>query len=278
MKILLLGALLLLSTITFGQTIIYSEDFGHSITGDPQIQFSSYFFQNQNSVGECYVHYGNGHSSISGFNPYTSSHYSQSNNDNSSGDGFILLSTSPNNTVQYFQINEIDISQFENIAISFNYLSARDQETYTIQMIVEESVDGINWHYLPTYQPLINTWGFAQTYGIEPSPLLYLRFSRPICNCANIFGIDDIIITGTSVLSNNGVQIDKLTAYPNPTNGDLHFSTSTVKSIKIYDMIGKLITEDVVKNLIDTSSIQKGMYICEITQGSNREIIKFTKK
>jgi len=278
MKKLLLGALLLLSTLSFSQNI-YSESFGHSILGSPEIYFGTYFFQNQNSTGNCYIHYGSSNSSISvsggSSGPYTSSSYSQSNNTNASGDGFILLRTNPTNSIQYFQINSVDTSQYSDIVLSFNYLAARDQNVYNIQMTIEQSVDGTNWNNLSFVQQT-NTWYNVSIDNIISSPTLYLKFSRTICECANIFGIDDVKITG-NVLSTNQNTLTELNIYPNPTNGSLYLSTNTDKNIKIYDMIGNKVIDKDIKNFLDTTNLPIGVYVCEIKEGENKLIKKIVK-
>ncbi len=66
--------------------------------------------------------------------------------------------------------------------------------------------------------------------------------------------------------------------YPNPTSGNLYLSTNTDKNIKIYDMIGNKVIDKDVTNFLDTSNLSNGIYLCEITEGENKQVKKIIKK
>ena len=79
------------------------------------------------------------------------------------------------------------------------------------------------------------------------------------------------------VLALNEYDFSTIKVYPNPTKGNnLFVKTKELSSVKIYNVLGKLIVSDTVnitKSKIDISSIKKGIYLLKIIQ-SNKTLIK----
>lgn len=234
----LLHILLLVSAFSFGQITIFSENFG-TYTADPYIPFNTFTFQNQNIIGNCLVHYsGTTSQSVSGGGG--SSTYYPSNNVGASGGGSILLNYSNTIPVTFFQINNINTSGYSGLTLSFNHLMARNQDTFDIRMIVEQSVDGVNWTNLD-FNQTINSWYNVSISGLISTPTLSLRFSRPVCACANAFGIDDIKITAQS-LSSNTFDKSLVKIYPNPTKDYVTINLPEQRGlIKLHNIVGQLI-------------------------------------
>ena len=69
--------------------------------------------------------------------------------------------------------------------------------------------------------------------------------------------------------------------YPNPLKGNnLFIRTQQDSTIKIYNVLGKLILSDTVnsnKNKVDVSSLQKGIYLIKVTSGNSTTTKKLIK-
>tara|TARA_B110000967_G_scaffold47074_1_gene47563 strand:+ start:3719 stop:5932 length:2214 start_codon:yes stop_codon:yes gene_type:complete len=85
---------------------------------------------------------------------------------------------------------------------------------------------------------------------------------------ANTF---DGIGSHTSTLSTRNISFEAFKMFPNPTNGDrIYFSVTGDATIKIYNILGKLIQSSEVtknKNSIDISKFTTGIYLVKINAG-----------
>ena len=115
--------------------------------------------------------------------------------------------------------------------------------------------------------------------------------SDPVCNAAPL--VDPEIVVNTAVVVNPGVIIKKtekevpgltITAWPNPTVNYFNLKVnSPVKEtieIRMYDMAGKLV--QVISGVPGNSykfgeSAGSGMYIIEVSQGTNKQMVKLVK-
>ncbi len=81
----------------------------------------------------------------------------------------------------------------------------------------------------------------------------------------------DGIGSHTSTLSTRNIFSETFKMFPNPTNGDrIYFSTTEDATINIYNVIGKLISTSKItksKNNIDISELSKGVYFLKIKSG-----------
>ena len=269
MRKLLLGALLLLSTLSFSQTPFYSESFG-SGTGDIITYYGGISPETfQNTFPIVYDGSGKIKNSAGGLGSEGNS-FLPSNITNSSGISFLWLYSNWN----LFNIQGINTSLYSGCKISFNIrLGVTNISRRNLKL--EQSIDGINFTeiILPTLPP--NQWvNLELNDNIFTSNNLRLRFSGVDINgTQGSISIDDIKMTYTS-LSTNQNTLTELNLYPNPTNDILHLSTNTDKNIKIYDMIGNKVIDKDVTNFLDISNLSNGIYLCEIKEGDK----KITKK
>ncbi|WP_291120270.1 T9SS type A sorting domain-containing protein [Empedobacter sp. UBA7248] len=75
-------------------------------------------------------------------------------------------------------------------------------------------------------------------------------------------------------LNTNDVDTQsKVLVYPNPTNGIIHINATKINSVQLYDLTGKLIKES-NKNILDITSLPKGIYIINVDGNSSRIIKK----
>ena len=81
----------------------------------------------------------------------------------------------------------------------------------------------------------------------------------------------DGIGSHTSTLSTQNIIFESFKMFPNPTNGNrIYFSVTEDATIKIYNVLGKLVqTSEVTKskNSIDISDFTKGIYLLQINSG-----------
>lgn len=86
-----------------------------------------------------------------------------------------------------------------------------------------------------------------------------------------------IKLYGDSILSNYDFSnCTTFSLYPNPVKDNFHVqfdNFSTINSVKIYDLLGKLVYETTAKT-IPVSNLSKGLYIVKVTT----EVGEFTKK
>lgn len=98
-------------------------------------------------------------------------------------------------------------------------------------------------------------------------------------NCTDVFymGIDDVKITQNN-LSVSGSSKNAISIYPNPASDFIKVSNANnVKSIRIFDMNGRLIKESAATD-IDIRNFEKGQYILNIHSGNEIISKKFIKK
>jgi hypothetical protein len=90
---------------------------------------------------------------------------------------------------------------------------------------------------------------------------------------SGISKIDDIIVTGSllSEIKSNEKQ-NLVQIYPNPSNGSFIIENiSNIKHLRIYNLIGKLVFENVStsENKINFSGFEKGLYLIQIMSYDN---------
>ncbi|MCF6308841.1 MAG: T9SS type A sorting domain-containing protein, partial [Flavobacteriaceae bacterium] len=86
--------------------------------------------------------------------------------------------------------------------------------------------------------------------------------------------LDNIVIDG--ILSNNDVQSNAFSIYPNPANDYINITSqiSGDKNVAIYDILGKQVINTITSERINISALTSGIYIVKITQNG----VSSTKK
>ena len=70
-----------------------------------------------------------------------------------------------------------------------------------------------------------------------------------------------------------------LTTFPNPTTGNVTFSTTKqIGTIEIYNLIGQKVAKFTNTNTIDISSLSKGIYTAKATSNSKIGVVKLIKE
>ncbi len=70
----------------------------------------------------------------------------------------------------------------------------------------------------------------------------------------------------------------KLRFYPNPVDNLIYLDEGSVKSYRIYDLSSRLVKQGQFEGNVDVSTLQQGMYILEVNDGSLIRKGKFLKK
>jgi hypothetical protein len=91
--------------------------------------------------------------------------------------------------------------------------------------------------------------------------------------------IGTITVTLESVLGVNDSNASGLKIFPNPTKGDVTISlNNTIKTIEVYDVLGKKVMRVAVQNetthRLNLQSLSKGVYIVQITDSAENQLIK----
>ncbi|KOY52907.1 endonuclease [Polaribacter dokdonensis] len=86
----------------------------------------------------------------------------------------------------------------------------------------------------------------------------------------------------SSVLSNETFSATDFKMYPNPnTNGTLYFKTTTALSVRVFNVLGKVVASqeiDVDSNNLDISLLPKGVYLVKVNSGSSSITKKLIKR
>ena len=86
----------------------------------------------------------------------------------------------------------------------------------------------------------------------------------------------------SSVLSNETFSATDFKMYPNPnTNGTLYFKTTTSLSVKVFNVLGKVVATqniDADSNSFDISLLPKGVYLVKVNSGSSSITKKLIKR
>lgn len=92
--------------------------------------------------------------------------------------------------------------------------------------------------------------------------------------------VDDVYYID-GALGNNDFDEVAMTVYPNPVQNILNINTtSTVESIVVYDVLGKVVLQaqpDAVSPSIDMSALSSGAYMVQVTSGNSTKTVKVVK-
>ncbi len=99
-------------------------------------------------------------------------------------------------------------------------------------------------------------------------------------NSTNGLYIDNLKVKTDVNLGTTKYEIPGLNVYPNPVTKGMVFinsSKSENKKVAVYDVLGKqLIGKEIFNGALDVSSLNKGVYILKVTEGtafSTRKLI-----
>jgi len=97
----------------------------------------------------------------------------------------------------------------------------------------------------------------------------------------NEYYVDDILYVDGQIAANDDFAADKFSVYPNPVQDILNIrSTTSVDTIAIYDVLGKLVLEtapDAISPSVNMSGLTTGVYLVKITIDGASKTVKVIK-
>lgn len=85
--------------------------------------------------------------------------------------------------------------------------------------------------------------------------------------------------TTVTALNNNDFDTNAIYVWPNPADSVLYLSSENETIVKIYNMLGQLVTEQKSNNgSIDVSALKQGTYVIDILNNNGNSKVKFLKK
>lgn len=193
-------------------------------------------------------------------------------NDNSSS-GDLVYAKTFSATVLPVKFLSFDVSE-KNDQVLLNWSTA--SEINSSNFVVEKSNDASNWFEIGTVKASGNSSSVQQYHFVDDKKLnAFYRLKQ--VDLDGKFDYSQIVHANKNSL-NNSINI-----YPLPANNTIHISSDNIKnnsnkSVKIFDMKGNLVSEKSFENNeplnIDVSSISKGLYILQLTNGIDIEMKK----
>ncbi|MDI9310924.1 MAG: T9SS type A sorting domain-containing protein [Limnohabitans sp.] len=246
--------LFFLCHLSFGQAIIYSENFGNPSTSPSTI--SGYTFQNSSPISY------SGSADIRNSTPSTGY-------PNSSGNGCVFIGATTANPVKQLLISGIDTQNYDGLTLSLGHYKGTNAGNNELTI---EVGDGITWSTLTYTRPTgtgTSTWLNITPTGVIPSiSNLNIRITNPL-NSNVGFRIDDIKLTGNLLSSKNFGNISGLKVFPVPAKNILNVTSDSfaTKNVEVYNMLGaKVLTGEVVNGTVNISSLTRGIYVIKITE------------
>lgn len=235
---------------SYSQTTIFTENMGNTTV---TTAIASHTFQNSSPI------LFSGTADIRNTTP-------SENYEGASGNGCVFLGgTTPAKT---FIIEGINTLNYSDLTLSFGHYKGTNAGSN--ELTVQVSTDGTVWTPLTYSRPTgagTSSWILITPSGTIPSTSnLRIKFENPISNIG--FRIDDVKLTGNTLGISENI-IPGLKVYPNPvTNGKLFITTDTnaEKTVTIYDVLGKEVTNTATIETVNISGLKEGIYIVKITE------------
>jgi hypothetical protein len=271
-KLLLLLAVLGLTTIASAQTTLYQENFGTPSLSSYSV--SNYYSGATPSTYNNFfpiVYMGNALiRGTSGTQGGEGNQYLPSNNTGSSGNGFIYLYNSWNT----FQIEGINSQNKVGLKLQLN-LRYGITSVSSSKLKIEQSSDGVTYSEvvvpnIPPYQ-----WVNIELLDILSASNLRLKFTRvDLAGGQGSVSLDDIKITYTSTLSTDTYSKVNFTVYPNPSQDYVNFTE--IVNYELYSLQGSVLKRG-FSDKINIEDLSKGVYLLMVELEGKRvtkEIIK----
>lgn len=262
---------ILLTSLLFAQTTIYSENFGNPTANTLLTAYSGY----QNSSPVVY----SGTADVRTSTPsegYTGA----------SGNGCVFLgnvTTLSGNPAKTLIIEGINTTNYSGIAMTLGHYKSTNAANN--ELTIEVSADGITWAPLSYTRPTgtgTSSWILVSPTGTIPTTSnLRIRLTNVLDSNVGI-RVDDIKLTGTATnLATSENSKKGFNIYPTSVTDGKIFITSaknTDKKVKIFDQTGRLMMNTVITSEINVSNLSKGIYFLNVEESgtsiSQKVIIK----
>jgi len=260
---------LLVTTLVYSQTTIYSENFGTPAATTLLTAYTGY----QNSAPITY-------SGTADVRTSTPSDYA-----GASASGCVFLgafTTASGTPAKTLIISGINTFNYQDLSLSFGHQKGTNAGSNELK--VEVSSDGTNWTPLSYTRPTgsgTSTWLVINATGTIPAASnLRIRFTNPLDSNVG-FRVDDIKLTGTATLAVNNVKKDHFNIYPTVvTNGVICITSESnnPKKITVYDSSSRLVISRGTEKEVNVSQLSKGTYVINVEENGIVESKKFIIK
>jgi hypothetical protein len=178
------------------------------------------------------------------------------------------------NSNNWIKINTI--GDHANGKSNINGIGARLEINTSSGTQIRDVMSGTGFKYMSS---LNSHFGIGSDTSIN-----YLRIYWPsgtVDNITNPNINETITVREGQTLSADDFQLDKLSLYPNPTNGVLNLDVASNQlnsAYSIYDITGKIVLRNKLLNKsIDVSALSSGTYILKLVSDQNVYTQKFIK-
>lgn len=250
---------ILLTSLLFAQTTIYSENFGNPTATTLLTAYSGY----QNSSPIVY----SGTADVRTSSPsdgYTGA--------SGNGCGYLgNVTTLSGNPAKTLIVEGINTSNYSGIAMTLGHQKSTNAANN--ELTIEVSADGITWAPLTYTRPTgtgTSNWVLISPAGTIPATAnLRIKITNVLDSNAG-FRVDDIKLMGTTTtLATNENSKKEFNIYPTSITAGKIFITSaknTDKKVKIFDQTGRLMINKTIKSEINVSNLPKGIYILNVEE------------
>ncbi|MCD0454521.1 T9SS type A sorting domain-containing protein [Chryseobacterium sp. LC2016-27] len=250
---------ILLTSLLFAQTTIYSENFGNPTATTLLTAYSGY----QNSSPIIY----SGTADVRNSTPsegYTGA----------SGNGCVFLGAvtlASGNPAKTLIIEGINTTNYSGIAMTLGHYKSTNAANN--ELTIEVSADGVTWAPLSYTRPTgtgTSNWILISPTGTIPTTSnLRIRLTNVLDSNVGI-RVDDIKLTGTATTLATSENSKKgFNIYPTSVTDGKIFINSTKnsdKKVKVFDQTGRLLINKAVKTEVNVSELSKGIYILNVEE------------
>ena len=162
---------------------------------------------------------------------------------------------------------DFSIDNFDSTIINWvNYLL---QNNLNIPTNIQVSTDTSYCHSSDWIQFLIDDYGwFFRDYSEGNTPIS--------SDCSNAGTLNNAMECST--LNLNEEFLLNFEIYPNPTSNYIYTDPETELEVVVFDLLGKELLRDKINGRLDISSLEKGTYILNLTDGINTSTHKIIKE
>jgi hypothetical protein len=159
-----------------------------------------------------------------------------------------------------------------------NYLDIANDPKVDANAIFSNYGNNVFQFYSENGSEYTNKWLYNNDNDSLIADTIYLTFPSPgnytvKLNASNDCNDTTIVLNLTDWTSLSGAELPKVNLFPNPANNHVQVKgdISNFKSYAVYNLLGKqIISSNLEGDLIDVSSLKKGVYIFTLHSSNNR--------
>jgi len=149
---------------------------------------------------------------------------------------------------------------------------------------IEASSDSINWENVISYSASSGLTTGLELFIVDKAytsnTYKYLRFNAHMNSANDWNSINELVIMGNAVQGGTGIEeagFDDVFIYPNPTYGPLNIELKDLSRIRIFDLSGSLIYDNIHNDELvnlNLENYKSGLYLIEIIDTKNNSQVK----